>query len=78
MLSLISNEKKEPGKQSDEEKKKKRDERRKKSIKHLSARTVARNTLPKQKRSVGNLKRIKTPALPTGNQPKAPEGARGP
>ena len=78
MLSLINNKKKEPGKQSDKENKKKCDEHRKNSMKHLSARIVARNTPPKQKMSVGNSKRTKTPALTTGNQQKAPEGARGP
>ena len=78
MLSLINNEKKEPGKQSDEEKKKNLRNAERNTMKHLSARTVARNTPPKQKMSVGNSKRTKTPALPTGNQQKAPEGAWGP
>ena len=40
------------------------------TMKHQSARSVARNTPPKQKMSVGNSKRTKTPALPTGNNEK--------
>ena len=48
------------------------------TMNYMSARNVARNTVPKQKMSVGNLKRTKTPARSTGDQPKAPEGARGP
>jgi hypothetical protein len=78
MLTLINNETKEPGKKPDEEKKKNVRNTERNTMKHMSARTVARNTLPKQKMNVGNLKRTTTPPLPTGNQPKAHEGARGP
>ena len=45
---------------------------------HQYARTAERNIIPKRRMNVGNLKRTKTPALPTGNWQRAPEGARGP
>ena len=78
IMSLIKNEKKEPGKQSDEEKKKKQNKRQKKYNKHLYAKTAARNIQPKRRMSAENSKRTKTLARPTGSQRRAPEGARGP
>jgi hypothetical protein len=40
--------------------------------------TVGRNTPPKKRMSVGNLRRTKLLILPIGNRQRAPEGARGP
>jgi len=61
------------GKRRRSEKKESRD-----TTTHLFARTVERNTRPRKRMNVGNSKRTKTLILPTGNQRRAPEGARGP
>ena len=77
MMSLIKNEKKEPGKKSDEEKKKKLDERRKKYNNAPVCKNCGKKHPTKAEDECWELEITKTPALPTGNRQRAPEGARG-
>jgi len=80
MMSLIKNDRKEPGDKNNQMRRRRRSGRNNDndSTTHLFANTVARNTPPKKRMSVGNLRRTKLLGLPIGNRPRAPEGARGP
>jgi hypothetical protein len=78
MMSLIKNEQKAPKINQIMQKRRSNRKDVKHTMKHLSVNTVQRSILPKQKMSVGNWRKTKTPAHPIGSHQKAPEGERGP